>query len=178
MLHNTPIPTATVAENGHVFVTQGYYHQAFFIARHELPRFLADPESAAVVLIPPFAATALECYVANVRLTTIQLNRDLTVSEDFSLIFQLPSRRVGYFSDHEELSRPRVLANKGIDVAVTPQALAVIDRARPKPAVAIVAGLPRPEKANYSRRFSCAPRHLKECVEDALSNAHPLIYEN
>lgn len=178
MLNNTPIPTATVAENGHVFVTQGYYHQAFFIARHELPRFLADPKSAAVVLIPPFASTALECYVANTRLMEIQLKRDLTVSEDFSLIFQLPSRRVAYFSDPEELSRPSVLANKGIEVAVTPQALAVIDGTRPKPAVAIVAGLPRPENANYPCRFSCNPQRLRECVEDALSHAHPLIYEN
>lgn len=178
MLHNTPIPTATVAENGHVFVTQGYYHPAFYLARHELPRFLADPESAAVVLIPPFAATALECYVANVRLKEIQLKRDLTVSEDFSLTFQLPSRRVAYCSDPDELNRPAVLANSGIEVVVTPQALAIVDITRAKPAIAIVAGLPRPERPSYPRRFSCNPNQLRQCVEDALSRAHPLVYEN
>lgn len=178
MLHNTPIPTATVAENGHVFVTQGYYHPAFYLARHELPRFLADPQSAAVVLIPPFAATALECYVANVRLNGIQLNRDLTMSDEFSLIFDLPSRRVAYFSEADELRRPEMLAHKRIEVVVTPQALAIVDITRAKPAIAIVAGLPRPERPSYPRRFSCNPNQLRQCVEDALSRAHPLVYEN
>lgn len=180
MLQNTTKPTATVAENGHVFITQGYYHQAFFLARHELPRFLADPQSAAVVLIPPFAATALECYVTNVRLKEIQLERDLTVSEDFSLIFQLTSRRVAYCSDPSELNRPAALASRGIEVVVTPQALAIVDTGGKKPAIAIVAGLPRPEKPSYPQRFSFTPQRLRECVEDALGHAKsPLLtYEN
>lgn len=178
LIQSNSTPTVTVADNGHVFVTQGIYCPAFYLARHEVPRFLADPASAAIVLIPPFGATALDCYVASVHLKAIELSRDLAISEDFSLLFETQTRRIGYFSDVTAVERPVYLASRKIEVVVTPQMLATVDTCGAAPAVAIVTGLPRPEKPDYRHRFACSIDALRDAVTAALNRPRVLFYEN
>lgn len=175
---HTNQPTATVAKDGNILVTQGRYRPALYIARHEVPRFLADPTSAAITPIPPFAATALQCYLTDVTVASIRLtpkSRDRTV---FSLTFQLPARRIAYCSSSAALADPKQLASQGIELVITPHAIASISAGNTGPFATILSRVLGPATVHYEQRFVVLPSIIRDLVAEAIHKAQPLFYEN
>ena len=168
-----------VAKNGHVLVLQGQY-QALFILREHVPRFLENPPQAAMLVIPPFAATALACYTALEDRTSIELTRDLSLGTEFNLIITTSrGSKVAYFSDHEALHGPRSLAEQGIDIVITPKVVMAVDASATNPSMSLVASIPNPQVPDYSRRFAADPDIIKTAVQDALYRTNStLLYAN
>jgi hypothetical protein len=163
-----------VAKNGHVLVFQGFFHQALFILREHVPRFLENPQQAAMLVIPPFAATALSCYTAMEECTSISLTRDLSLGDEFTLVITTSrGPKIAYYADHEAPIGPRSLARQGIGIAITPMAVTTLDQSGSSPSLSLVAGIQQPQVPDYSMRFAADPNIIKEAVRDALSKINP-----
>ena len=165
--HSTDI-SVIVAKNGHVLVFQGF-HQALFIQREQLPRFIEDPQQAAMLVIPKFAAIAIAAYTAGEDSASIELTRDLSLGSEFSLVItSTRGPKVAYYSDHEYPIGPRALAKQGIGVAITSRAVVAVDQSGSNPSLSPVASIPHPQEANYPMRFAADPSTIKVAVQDAL----------
>lgn len=170
-------PTVTVAGNGHVLIGQGFYKPALFMPRQAVPHFLADPASTPLCVLPPFAATALDCYISGVEVLAIHQRRNVPKGGEIVLMFRLRNRSIGFFSNSNVLRHPAWLAAQNIEVAVTPQAFATVGT-NPS-SVAIIAGIPRAEKPLYESRFALSPLAIRDELARAVQRAQPpLIYEN
>lgn len=170
-------PTITVAGNGHVLVGQGFYRPGLFLPRQAVPHFLADPASTPLCILPPFAATALDCYICGVEVLAIHPRRNVPKGGEIVLMFKLRNRSIGFFSNSTVLRDPAWLAAQNIEVAVTPQAFATVGT-NPS-SVAIVTSMPRPEKPTYESRFALSPLAIRDELARAVQRAQPpFIYEN
>lgn len=122
-----------------------------------------------MLVIPPFAATALSCYTALEENTSIEVTRDLSLGTEFSLVITMTrGSKIAYYSDYETSIGPRALAKQGIVVAITPMAVVTVDQSGSRPSLSPVASIPHPQAPDYSMRFAAAPGVIKEAVQDAL----------
>lgn len=126
-----------------------------------------------MLVIPPFAATALACYTAMEEGITISLTQDLSLGTNFSFVITTTRRgKISYNSDCETVASPRSLAAQGIGIAITPMKVVAVDTTGLNPAHSTVACIPHPQTPNYAMRFAADPNRIKEAIEDALSKAN------
>jgi len=79
----TDLSVVVMAE-GLAVLFQGCVKPALFLERKHLLRFIDDPAAAAVLVIPPFAATALEVYLTVGGGMSAELERDLPSARSLS----------------------------------------------------------------------------------------------
>lgn len=169
-----PADLSVIVADGHVLVFQGFFHQALFILREHVPRFIDNPQQAAMLVIPPFAATALSCYTALEECTSISLNRDSSLGASFNLVITTSrGSKMAYYADHEVPLTPRTLARQGIGLAITPMAVTTLDQSGSSPSLSLVVGIQQPQVPDYSMRFAADPQLIKEAVRDALCKTKP-----
>lgn len=165
--HSTDL-SVIVTQMGHVLVFQGR-QQALFIQREHVPRFLESPQLAAVLVIPPFAATALACYTAMEARLAITLTQDPSHPSEFSFLISTPRGfKILYSSDHGAIAGPRLLAKQGIAIAITPMSVSAVNGSGPHAVVSTIASIPHPQAPNYPKRFATNPSMIKEAIEDAF----------
>jgi hypothetical protein len=183
-MQNHPKPTdisVVMAPNGHVLIFQGgFYQQALFIEREHVPRFLLIPDQTPVLIVPPFAALALECHTSMADIESMNLDRDLALGPEFRLVIKSKKGvRIGYFSDHEAPLNPQWLAEKRINVAITPMTVVTVHMDGEVAAVATVASIPNPELPNYKSRFAVDPLLIRNAVNEAVIKSRKSFnYEN
>ena len=179
---NKPITeiSVIVAPEGHSIIYQGYYNQTLVILREHVPRFLDNPNNAAMLVIPPFAAAALACYTEQATVQSITIDQDLALGDDFVLKIKLKlGDTIAYFSDPESILGPRRLANLGVQVAITPMMIVAVHPSDSTPQLSVVASIPQAEKPNYPRRFAADPLALREALQTTINHTkQTLRYEN
>jgi len=157
---STDLSFVALAE-GHALLFQGFPKQALFIQREHLLRFIDDPAAAAVLVIPPFAATALEIYLTAVGVVSAELERDLANSPEFVLRFTLPDKtRIVYFSDPEVTIVPWHLAAQKVATVITPKLVGRITKDGARAVLDTVASIPVAQLPDYPRRFVHDPKAI------------------
>ena len=157
-----------VDPNGHALVFQGF-NQALFLSKENVTRFLDNPSRAAMLLIPPFAATALCTYCSMEEIDTIALTRDLTFDPDFSLVITTRTNsKIAYFSDHKYPRTPRLMARQGVSIVITPNEVSAVIQPEGLPQLTVIASIPQLEVPSYIKRFAVDPRIITKALEEAL----------
>lgn len=169
-----------LARNGPLIIFQGFYKQALFVSRSDIPRFIRDPEHTPLLVIPPFAALALNCYLALDQVDAIELKQDIVVSEDYTLTMRnAQAQSIRYYSNHDKLHGARTLRASDIHVVVTPSLTAAVDTSNLEPRLSAVTEFPSSEKPDYPRRFAHDVRLLSEAVTRTVAHLYPTLhYEN
>jgi len=163
-----------LARNGPLLIFQGIYKQALFVSRSEIPRFVRDPEHTPLLVIPPFAALALSCYLALEHVDVIELKRDIAVSENYTLTMRSEHEKcIRYYSTHEELPGARTLRAGDIQVAVTPRVAVIVNTSGLEPHLDVVTEYPVAEKPDYPHRFAHDVRLLSEAVARKVAHLPP-----
>ena len=165
-----------VAKNGHALVFQGFHHQALFIMRGHLPRFLENPQHAALLVIPPFAATALACYIAMEEHPSIEVSQDLSLGDAFSLVITTSrGARIAYYSDDAASECAHSMARQGIGIAITPRSVVTVDKFGTSPAKASIASIPHPQTPDYPGRFAVESNIIQEALQEALYKSNTTL---
>jgi hypothetical protein len=169
-----------LARNGPLIIFQGFYKNALYVSRSEIPRFIRDPEHTPLLVIPPFAALALNCYLALEHVDAIELKHDIVVSEDYTLTMRSKQEQsIRYYSNHEMLHGARTLRASDVQVVITPRMTATVDTSELEPRLSVVTEFPVTEKPDYPRRFAHDVRLLSESVARAVAHLYPTLrYEN
>lgn len=159
---NKPTDLSVVAmAEGHALLFQGCVKQALFIQREHLLRFIDAPAAAAVLVIPPFAATALELYLTAVGSVSVEIERDLAISPEFVLRFTLHDKtRIIYFSDPEAVIVPWHLAAQRVATVITPKLVGRITKDGARSVLDTVASIPMAQRPDYPRRFAHEPKAI------------------
>lgn len=176
---STDLSFVALAE-GHALLFQGCVKQALFIQREHLLRFIDDPAAAAVLVIPPFAATALELYLAAAGAVSAGLERDLAISPEFVLRFTLPDKtRIVYFSDPEVTIVPWHLAAQKVATVITPKLIGRITKDGARAVLDTVASIPVAQPPDYPRRFAHDPEAISLWLRTPVtSRQHKPHHEN
>ena len=171
---NKPTDLSVVAmAEGHALLFQGCLTQALFIQREHLLRFIDDPAAAAVLVIPPFAATALEIYLTAAGSVSVELERDLAISPEFVLRFTLPDKtRIVYFSDPETIIVPWHLAAQRVVTVITPKLIGRITKDGARAVLDTVASIPVAQRPDYPRRFAHDPKAISRWLRTPVISRH------
>jgi hypothetical protein len=163
--------------DGTALIFQGYRKPALFLRRENISRFITDPHSTGMLAIPPFAALALQCFVAADSVKTIQLKQDLAIDEHYALTVRLTTGSgVRFVSSHENLDSAQALARESVRIVVTPKMVAMLDDFGATPRLNCVAEIPHEERADYARRFVLETSFLVQALERAIaSKTHTLL---
>lgn len=165
-----------MARDGGTIIYQGFYHQALFVARDDIPRFATDPLQTRLRVIPPLAALALHCYTSLEEIETIHTKAINDLPDYFALTFRTKSgKSIRYVSQHDFLPSPRQLAEERIAVVVTPKLAAFVEHDGARPAFAPVVQMPDAETPDYKRRFAHEPHLLAEAVSRTLAERWPAL---
>ncbi len=170
---NTPAPepqiSVVASPDGAALVYQGFYQQAFFLTRENVPRFLRTPEETAMLVIPPLAALGLHCYVVAGEAHAFHLDADpLSETTDHVLTIHVKTgERIRYYTCHENCATAQQLVASRIRVVITPQRIAVIE-VQHGPRLATVLEMPSPERVSYRHRFAHETTSLTAAVAHAL----------
>lgn len=169
-----------IARNGGLIITQGYLQAGLYLAREDIPRFVANAEQTKLLVIPPLAALAVHCYTCCERIETIYLKSHAIDDDVYVLTIRTASGQgIRYYSSHEDLPGAAILHDDRVNVAITPRLSAIVDSSGPKTILAPVVQLPSDEKPNYRRRFSHAPHLLSRAVARTVDQHAPALrYEN
>jgi len=178
--HKSTDLSVVVMAEGHALLYQGCVKQALFIQREHLLRFIDDPAAAAVLVIPPFAATALEIYLTAVGVVSAVLERDLAISPEYVLRFTLPDKtRIVYFSDPEVTIVPWHLAAQGVVTVITPKLIGRITKDGARAVLDTVASIPVAQCPDYPRRFAHDPKAISLWLRTPIaSRQHKPHHEN
>lgn len=168
------------AENGAALIFQGFFKQALFLKPENISRFIHDPLATGMLVIPPMASLALQCYVAAEAVTAILLAQDLALGEHYALTVRLKSGAgIRYYSEDENLAAPSRLAAEHIRVVVTPKRVALVESHSAKPYFAAVVDIPTADVPDYRGRFAHDAVGLAAALERTLAaKQHTLCYEH
>jgi len=157
--------------NGTALLFQGYRKPALFLKRENVSRFIDDPQATGVLVIPPFAALALHCFVAAESTKAIHLEQDLVTSDDYSLTVRLTSGSgIRYVSSHDNLDSARALVGDNVKLVITPKLLAMVHWEDDEPCLNRIVELPYEEKADYAGRFVHETVFLVQALERAVAS--------
>lgn len=161
--------------DGTALLFQGYCKQALFLKRENVSRFIDNPNAAGMLVIPPYAALALHCFVATETVSSIQLKQDLAISGNYTLTIRFQNGSgIRYYSSHEDLECSRSLREKSIRLAITPKLVAKVDDY--DVSLAVIGTLPQPQKPDYAGRFAHETVFLVHALLRALhAKQHSLI---
>jgi hypothetical protein len=164
--------STVLARNGPILIFQSHLEkaQALFVSRDEIPRFMQDPHTASMLVIPPFASIALRCFAPLDHVDAITLSQDLALGENFHLTLRERNRRgIRFYSRHEDLPGPRTLRAGGIRVAITPRLVATVETGAFEPKLRVIVDRLESESADYRNRFACETSVLRNAVLLALN---------
>ncbi len=153
------------ARNGPLIIFQGFAKQALFVSQENILRFIRDPEQTALLVIPPMASLALNCYLTCTQVDSIDLKRDIALGDDFTLTVRSSEEKgIRFYSDGINLAGARSLRADSIGIVVTPQICASVDSSKLETTLSTFVEFPGSEDADYPNRFAHAPRFLGQMV--------------
>lgn len=156
--------------DGTALIFQGYRKPALFLKRENLSLFIENPCETGLLVIPPFAALALQSFVAADSAQAIQLKQDLVIGEHYSLTVRLMSGcGIRFVSSHENLDSAPALVRENVRIVVTPKMVAMLDDFGPAPRLNCVAEIPYEEKADYAGRFVQETPFLVQALKRAVA---------
>lgn len=173
-MNEPPIPETYISvlapPNGTALLFQGYRKAALFLKRENVSRFIDDPHATGVLVIPPFAALALHCFLAAESTKAIHLEQDLAISEDYSITVRLTSGSgIRYVSSHDKLDSARALVRDNVKLVITPKLLAMVHSGDDESYLSRIVELPHEEEADYANRFVHETLFLVEALQRATA---------
>lgn len=175
-----PDVTVIAPPSGQLLLFCGFYTQGLLVQREYVPAFLQDPAKAGVLLIPPFAALAIQCYTALSSTDEIAVKRDPAIDDHFELTLTAKNgQRVRYYSSTTKVPPTDVLRQQRVNYLVTPRYVALVDLDQPRAKIAIIAEVPESEPCDYRNRFAHDPKVLRAAAQFAVENSRSsLSYGN
>lgn len=177
MLHQ-PTLSISVARNGHIIIMQGHYRPAFLLLRDAVPRFLASGDPREGFSIPPFASSALACYLIDTEIDSIRLSSALGLPRHPGVLFRLRSRLIAYAPGPAQDENVFALFKAGISILITPRVMASVDMSGDEPSLTVLAYIAPPELPPEQPSFFFPMETIRNAVAEAVAHSKNLIYEN